>query len=106
MQPVKDFVKRNAPVFILGLFITLIFVVIIVAQPKVENNVPAGFIKVEESVFEGGQPKEPQESELRPDEYATQIASPENKGKPYSTAKLIPHYVMRKATPPHRHQIL
>lgn len=82
MQSLKNFIKRNAPVFFLGLVITLVFLVIILAQPKSENNVPAGFKKVEEKVFESGRPTEPPKVE-EATQYASQIPSPENKGKPY-----------------------
>lgn len=83
MGPLKSFIKRNAPVFFLGLIITLIFLALIFAQPKTGNDVPAGFKKVEETVFEGGKPKEPEESTVKTGEYAPQVPSPENKGKPY-----------------------
>jgi len=82
MRSLKNFIKRNTPVFVLGLVITLVFLVIILAQPKSENNVPAGFKKVEEKVFESGKPTEPPKNE-EITQYASQIPSPENKGKPY-----------------------
>lgn len=91
MQSLKSFIKRNAPVFFLGLIITLVFLVIILAQPKVGNNVPAGFKKVEEKVFENGKPKEPGESAVKPSEYASQTASPENIGKPYFYGEANPN---------------
>lgn len=91
MQALKSFVKRNAPVFFLGLIITLVFLVIILAQPKVENTVPAGFKKVEEKVFEGGKPKEPEEDVAKPSEYASQVAKPENKGKSYFYGEYDPN---------------
>lgn len=91
MQSLKDFIKRNAPVFFLGLIITLVFIAIILSQPTSENNVPAGFKKVEEKVFESGKPKEPETAETQPTEYAPQIPSPENKGKPYFYGEYDPN---------------
>lgn len=82
MQSLKNFVKRNAPVFFLGLIILIIFVAIILSSPHANNDVPAGFKKVEEEVFKEGESAEPKPEE-KPTEYAPQIPSPDNKGKPY-----------------------
>lgn len=81
MQTLKKFLKRNAPVFIFGLIIALVFLLIILTQPKGEDRTPSDFKRVEEEVFER-EPKEPETAE-KPTEYAPQIPSPENKGKPY-----------------------
>jgi hypothetical protein len=83
VKSLKNFMKRNAPVFFLGLIIALVFLVIILAQPNSDNNVPAGFKKVEEGVFKEGEPTEPTKEETPPSVYAPQVPSPENKGKPY-----------------------
>jgi len=82
MQSLKNFVKRNAPVFFLGLIVLLVFVAIILSSPGANNSVPAGFKKVEESVFDNREPTEPTPEE-KPTEYASQTPSPESKGKPY-----------------------
>lgn len=79
------FVKRNAPVFILGFIILLVFLAIIVGSQKQKTGKPSGFIKVEESLIKDREPTEP---ETTTDSngtvtYAPQIASPENIGKPY-----------------------
>lgn len=80
MQVVKNFFKRNLGVFIFGLIIALLFLLIIFTQPKDKDTTPPGFKKVEEEIFER-EPKQPQEEEKI--EYAPQIPSPENVGKPY-----------------------
>jgi hypothetical protein len=91
MQALKSFVKRNVPVFFLGLIITVVFLVIILAQPNSDNNVPAGFKKVEEGVFKEGEPTEPTKEETPPSLYAPQVPSPENKGKPYFYGEYDPN---------------
>jgi len=82
MQSLKDFAKRNAPVFLSGFIILVVFVAIILSSPKPNNSVPAGFKKVEETVFNDRTPAEPA-PEQKPTEYAPQIPSPDNKGRPY-----------------------
>ena len=89
MQAFKKFLKRNAPVFIFGLIIALVFLLIILTQPKDESRTPSGFRRVEEGVFER-EPKEPEPTE-KPTEYAPQIPSPENKGKPYFYGEYDPN---------------
>ena len=89
MQALKKFLKRNAPVFIFGLIIGLVFLLIILTQPKDENRTPSGFTRVEEEIFDR-EPKEPEPTE-KPTEYAPQIASPENKGKPYFYGEYDPN---------------
>lgn len=89
MQALKKFLKRNAPVFIFGLIIGLVFLLIILTQPQAEDRTPSGFKRVEEEVFER-EPKEPEPTE-KPVEYAPQIASPENKGKPYFYGEYDPN---------------
>ena len=89
MQALKKFLKRNAPVFIFGLIIALVFLLIILTQPKDEGGTPSGFRRVEEEVFER-EPKEPEPTE-KPTEYAPQVASPENKGKPYFYGEYDPN---------------
>ncbi len=81
MQSFKNFVKRNIPVFIFGLVVALVFLLIILTQPKDGGTTPAGFKKVEDEVFER-ESAEPT-PETKPVEYARQVVSPENKGKPY-----------------------
>ncbi|MBU0650052.1 hypothetical protein KJ605_00070 [Patescibacteria group bacterium] len=78
----RQFIKRNRPVFFLGLVVLLIFVAIILLNPDKNTNMPAGFKKVEETVFDDREPTTPP-STTGPTEYAPQIPSPENKGKPY-----------------------
>lgn len=90
MQSLINFVKRNAPVFFLGLIITLVFLAIILTQPNVNKDVPAGFKKVEEVVFNDREPINPT-PEPQPQEYAPQIPSPENKGKPYFRGEYNPN---------------
>ncbi len=89
MQALKKFLKRNAPVFIFGLVIALVFLLIILTQPKDEDRTPSGFKRVEEEVFER-EPKEPEPTE-KPVEYAPQVANPENKGKPYFYGEYDPN---------------
>ncbi len=89
MQALKKFLKRNAPVFIFGLIIALVFLLVILTQPKDEDRTPSGFRRVEEEFFER-EPKEPEPAE-KPVEYAPQIASPENKGKPYFYGEYDPN---------------
>lgn len=89
MQAFKKFLKRNAPVFIFGLIIALVFLLIILTQPKDESRTPSGFRRVEEEIFER-EPKEPEPAE-KPTEYAPQIPSPENKGKPYFYGEYDPN---------------
>lgn len=81
MQSFKNFVKRNAPVFVFGLVVALVFLLIILTQPKDDKITPAGFKKVEEEVFKR-EPAEPTPVS-KSIKYAPQVASPENKGKPY-----------------------
>lgn len=82
MSALKGFLKRNTPVFVLGLCILIIFGVIILSTPNSEKKFPAGFKKVEEQVFNEREPTEPAPDEQSV-EYAPQIPSVENKGKPY-----------------------
>jgi len=89
MQAIKKFLKRNAPVFIFGLIIALVFLLIILTQPKDGSGTPSGFKRVEEEVFDR-EPKEPEPTE-KPVEYAPQIPSPENKGKPYFYGEYDPN---------------
>ena len=81
MRNLKNFVKRNAPIFIFGFIILGLFILIIVFSPQKEEKFPSGFKKVEEEIFER-EPAEPEPTE-KPVEYAPQIPSPENKGKRY-----------------------
>jgi len=89
VQALKKFLKRNAPVFIFGLIIALVFLLIILTQPNDEGRTPSGFKRVEEEVFER-EPKEPKPAE-KPTEYAPQIPSPGNKGKPYFYGEYDPN---------------
>jgi|GEM_PF-2439259 hypothetical protein len=91
MEPLKHFVKRNASVFFVGLIITLVFLILILAQPKSEKGTPAGFKQVEEGIFESGEPREPEPTQTPPTDYASQIPSPDNKGKPYFFGEINPN---------------
>jgi len=88
MQSLGNILKRNAPVFILGLIILVIFAVIILSSLKTSSNIPAGFKKVEEEIFderESAEPKPTLSENAKEEivEIAPQIASPNNVGKPY-----------------------
>lgn len=80
MQNIKNFLKRNAPIFIFGLIIALIFVIITLLQPRTQKTTPGSFKKVEEEVFKEEPPKEEPKTQTQ---YAPQTPSPENIGKPY-----------------------
>ncbi len=89
MQAFKTFLKRNAPVFVFGLIIILVFTLIILTQPRTITGVPAGFKRVEEEIF-NREPAEPTPEE-KPTVYAPQSPSPENIGKPYFYGEYDPN---------------
>ena len=97
MSSVKDFVRRNAPVFFLGAIIVLIFLIVIFASSKGRNITPAGFRKVEEEIFEDRESTQP--AEEKQGEYAPQIPNPGNVGKPYFYGEYNPNLRDEKGYP-------
>lgn len=90
MKLIIGYLKRNSAVFILGFLILALFIVIIITGQKPKGTAPE-FIKVEEQIFDEREPKSPSETgtgnldniENVIEEYASQIPSTENIGKPY-----------------------
>jgi len=84
---VKNFVgflKRNTPVFLLGLIILIVFLLIIVSDQQQIKSVPANFKKVSDEVFNQQEPTQPlKDKPIDKPYFAPQEASPANKGTPY-----------------------
>lgn len=90
MNLIINSLKRNFPIFVFGAVLALIFVLLMILQPKQQPNKPGYFTKVEESIFESDQNLEtPKPAPIY--EYAPQEPSPDNVGKPYFYGEYNPN---------------
>lgn len=81
MKTIWNYIKRNAPVFLLGLVVVVMFLVIIIISQRQKTQNPGDFTRVEEELTPERESTQPaQES---PTQYAPQIADPKYIGLPY-----------------------